>query len=62
MAPGSFECLLQTRGSNHIKQHEEEEEIKSCVYEFLLLSLSWTLSQFQVFSVSCVCVCERERV
>lgn len=23
MAPGSFECLLHTRGSNHIKQQEE---------------------------------------
>lgn len=49
MAPGSFECLLQTRGSNHIKQ-QIEEEIKPRIVSSCC-SLSGTLSQFQVFSV-----------
>lgn len=44
MAPGSFECLLQTRGSDHIKQ-QEEEEIKSCILIALpSLSDSFTVS------------------
>lgn len=53
MAPGSFEKSI----SNHIKQQKKKrgDKIMSGVLFALSLSLShWALSQFQVFSVSCL--------
>lgn len=50
MAPGSFECLLQTTSSMQDGQ-QQEEEVKSHITS-PLHAPSWPfVSQFQVFSV-----------
>lgn len=47
MAPGSFECLLQTGGSDHTKQQEDDQ--RGYNYESLVaFSISLSL---------CLCLC-----
>lgn len=53
MAPGSFDCLLQTRGSNYIK-HRGHVEIK-CI-----MSSQLSLSDFHSFKSLVFSMCESQ--